>query len=280
MPGVAAYPEPHLDAAGRTTPGARARHQREVFRLVPSIWRQERRCGAPMSGGAPTNSVPRSPPGRSARPPGDDWRFSWWTTLPPTKWGRPGSMRRMVGCRLAGRVVLVFQPAYSPDLQPTERVWRQWRPNVTHNHQRATLGALQQDSDGWFGRMAAEPGALLRAMATPACQASKSRHNRHRAYISFGEAPAAILYSKLGCRSSRDRSRHTRRFAERHPWSEAKTPVRRGGRTQSRQTTLQPSISRCVGLVEIELSGCRARGFRYPRSSELASVSRLRDYRQ
>jgi hypothetical protein len=86
--------------------------------------------------------------------------------------GKTGIVRRGLDA-LAGRVVLVFQPAYSPDLQPTEQVWRQWRPNVTHNHQRDTLDALQQDSDGWFGRMAAEPGSLLRALALPACQPLK-----------------------------------------------------------------------------------------------------------
>ncbi|MGH3577866.1 MAG: transposase [Mycobacterium sp.] len=74
---------------------------------------------------------------------------------------------------LAGRIVLVFQPAYSPDLQPAERVWRQWRPNVTHNHRRDTLLALQQDSDGWMGRMATMPEAVLQALAIPTSQILK-----------------------------------------------------------------------------------------------------------
>jgi len=86
--------------------------------------------------------------------------------------GKTGIVRRGLNA-LAGQVVLVFQPAYSPDLQPAERVWRQWRPNVTHNHRRGTLDALQQDSDGWFGRMAAKPAAVLRALAAPACQSLK-----------------------------------------------------------------------------------------------------------
>lgn len=88
------------------------------------------------------------------------------------KVGKTGIVRRALTA-LAGRVVLVFQPAYSPELQPTERVWRQWRPNVTHNHQRDTLEALQQDSDRWFSRMATEPAAVLRAIASPACQPIK-----------------------------------------------------------------------------------------------------------
>ncbi len=86
--------------------------------------------------------------------------------------GKTGIVRRGVEA-LAGRVVLVFQPAYSPDLQPAERVWRQWRPNVTHNHQRDNLLALQQDSDAWMSRMAAAPHAVLQALAMPASQLFK-----------------------------------------------------------------------------------------------------------
>lgn len=80
--------------------------------------------------------------------------------------GKTGIVRRGLDS-LAGRVVLVFLPRYSPDLQPTERLWRQWRPNVTHNHTRATMAALQGDSDDWLGRMAAEPAAVLQALSLP-----------------------------------------------------------------------------------------------------------------
>jgi hypothetical protein len=80
--------------------------------------------------------------------------------------GKTGIVRRGLDA-LAGRVVLGFLPRYSPDLQPTERLWRQWRPNVTHNHTRATMAALLDDSDEWLGRMAAEPGAVLQTLALP-----------------------------------------------------------------------------------------------------------------
>ena len=80
--------------------------------------------------------------------------------------GKTGIVRRGLD-ELAGRVVLVFLPRYSPDLQPAERLWRQWRPNVTHNHTRATMAALQADSDGWLGEMAADPRGVLRALALP-----------------------------------------------------------------------------------------------------------------
>jgi transposase len=80
--------------------------------------------------------------------------------------GKTGIVRRGLDV-LAGRVVLVFLPAYSPDLQPAERVWRQWRPHVTHNHERDTLDVLQEDSDGWFERMATQPETVRRMLGTP-----------------------------------------------------------------------------------------------------------------
>jgi transposase len=58
-------------------------------------------------------------------------------------------------------VVLVFLPTYSPDLQPAESLWRQWRPNVTHNHKRADIQDLVADSDDWLTRTAANPKGVL-----------------------------------------------------------------------------------------------------------------------
>ena len=80
--------------------------------------------------------------------------------------GKTGIVRGWLD-RLEGRVVLVFQPKYSPGSQPTERLWRQWRPNVTHNHTRGTLAELVGDSDGWLTRAAAVPAAVLQMLALP-----------------------------------------------------------------------------------------------------------------
>jgi hypothetical protein len=77
--------------------------------------------------------------------------------------GKTGIVRRALDA-LAGQVVIVFQPKYSPELQPTERLWRQWRPNVTHNHRRDQMADLQADSDNWLGRMAADPDGVLQAL--------------------------------------------------------------------------------------------------------------------
>jgi hypothetical protein len=83
--------------------------------------------------------------------------------------GKTGIVRRALDA-LEGRVVLVYQPAYSPDLQPAERVWRQWRPNVTHNHTRGSLTELKQDSDAFLTRLAAEPATVLEAIGVDDCQ--------------------------------------------------------------------------------------------------------------
>jgi DDE superfamily endonuclease len=80
--------------------------------------------------------------------------------------GKTGIMRRFLDA-LAGQVVLVFQPKYSPELQPVERLWRQWRPGVTHNHTRGDFEELEADSDRWLARAAADPEAVLQMLALP-----------------------------------------------------------------------------------------------------------------
>jgi hypothetical protein len=90
--------------------------------------------------------------------------------------GKTGLLRQVMTV-YRGRVVLVYQPAYSPDLQPQERLWRQWRPGVTHNHRRATIEELVADSDAWFERQAQEPASILRMLGvssarSPECLAA------------------------------------------------------------------------------------------------------------
>jgi hypothetical protein len=82
---------------------------------------------------------------------------------PGHRLGKTGRLRQVMNV-LRGRVVLVYLPAYSPDLQPEERLWRQWRPHVTHNHRRATIEALIQDSDAWFERQARQPASVLQML--------------------------------------------------------------------------------------------------------------------
>jgi hypothetical protein len=80
--------------------------------------------------------------------------------------GKTGIVRGFLDT-LAGQVVLVFQPKYSPELQPTERIWRQWRPGVTHNHTRGEMALLESDSDRWLARAAADPAAVLQMLGMP-----------------------------------------------------------------------------------------------------------------
>jgi transposase len=80
---------------------------------------------------------------------------------------RAQPVKEFLAAGAAGRVHLEQLPAYAAELNPDERLWRQWRPNVTHNHTRATLAELQGDSDRWLGRIAAVPRAVLRALASP-----------------------------------------------------------------------------------------------------------------
>lgn len=83
---------------------------------------------------------------------------------PSHRVGKSGWVRQLLDAD-AGGVVRVFQPKYAPEMQPTERLWRQWRPNVTHNHRRGQMEELLGDSDGWLQRMAADPRAVLSAVA-------------------------------------------------------------------------------------------------------------------
>jgi hypothetical protein len=78
--------------------------------------------------------------------------------------GKKGLLRQVMTV-LRGRVVLIYLPPYSPDLQPEERLWRQWRPNVTHNHRRHTIEQLVQDSDAWFERVERHPASILQMLA-------------------------------------------------------------------------------------------------------------------
>lgn len=85
---------------------------------------------------------------------------------PSHRVGKTGHVRRLLTAN-TGRLVLVYQPKYCPEVQPTERLWRQWRPNVTHIHTRGSLEELLADSDAWLQQMAANPPAVLLAIGQP-----------------------------------------------------------------------------------------------------------------
>jgi transposase len=52
----------------------------------------------------------------------------------------------------AGRLVLLYLPTYSPWLNPSERLWRQFRREVTHCERFASVDALLQAAHAFFDR--------------------------------------------------------------------------------------------------------------------------------
>jgi transposase len=50
---------------------------------------------------------------------------------------------------LRGQLVLVYTPAYDPEANRIEWLWRALRRAVTHAHTRETLPALLEDADAW-----------------------------------------------------------------------------------------------------------------------------------
>jgi transposase len=64
-------------------------------------------------------------------------------------------------------LTLVFLPAYSPELQPLDHLFRVWRSEVTHNHHRTGLDMLEADSEAFFNRCARYPQRILRTIGSP-----------------------------------------------------------------------------------------------------------------
>ena len=66
---------------------------------------------------------------------------------------------------LKDHLLLVYTPAYDPDANRIEWLWRELRRAVTHNHQRQTLDALLADAAGWVEALA--PNAVLQHLGSP-----------------------------------------------------------------------------------------------------------------
>jgi len=56
---------------------------------------------------------------------------------------------RQVLADLGDNLFLVYTPAYDPDANRIEWLWRAFRQAVTHNHHRLTLAEVVSDADGW-----------------------------------------------------------------------------------------------------------------------------------
>ena len=53
---------------------------------------------------------------------------------------------------IVDKVVFVYLPPYSPDLNPIEQVWRIVRKEVTHNRYFATIEAMTEKLDEYFSK--------------------------------------------------------------------------------------------------------------------------------
>lgn len=75
---------------------------------------------------------------------------------------------------IVDKVVFVYLPPYSPDLNPIEQVWRIVRREVTHNRYFATLEDLTKRLDGYFAAYA-KPNQKFRSLCTFKVKKSASR---------------------------------------------------------------------------------------------------------
>jgi len=62
---------------------------------------------------------------------------------------------------------IVYTPAYDPDANRIEWLWRRSRREVTHNHQRTTFGAVQEDIREHFATLVEHPNLVLRQIGSP-----------------------------------------------------------------------------------------------------------------
>ena len=83
----------------------------------------------------------------------------------------------------AERLVLVYTPAYDPDANRIEWLWRALRRAVTHCHTRTTLDPLLADADAWATALA--PAEVLAHIGSPCPPPAARRHVPIRATLSL-----------------------------------------------------------------------------------------------
>jgi DDE superfamily endonuclease len=67
----------------------------------------------------------------------------------------------------AEQLYLVYTPAYDPDANRIEWLWRVSRRAVTHNHHRSTFELLLEDLTQHFQALARTPAVVLRHIGSP-----------------------------------------------------------------------------------------------------------------
>jgi transposase len=74
---------------------------------------------------------------------------------------------RQVLSACQGGLDLVYTPAYDPEANRIEWLFRVTRREVTHNHHRKRMGELIQDAHSHFQGLQADPAAVLRHIGSP-----------------------------------------------------------------------------------------------------------------
>jgi len=72
---------------------------------------------------------------------------------------------RQLVTELRGQLVLVYTPAYDPESNRIEWLWRSFRREVTHDDARQTLPPLLEDADTWAATIS--PMDILRQIGSP-----------------------------------------------------------------------------------------------------------------
>jgi hypothetical protein len=75
---------------------------------------------------------------------------------------------------MGGRLVLVYTPAYDPDANRIEWLWRLLRRAVTHAHSRETLEPLLADANDWARDIS--PAEVLRQIGSPFAPPDEPAH--------------------------------------------------------------------------------------------------------
>jgi transposase len=81
---------------------------------------------------------------------------------------------RAMLAELADDLRLVYTPAYDPDANRIEWLWRPVRRAVTHNHRRRELATLRADLEAEFRHLANHPAAVLAHLGSPGCETTEA----------------------------------------------------------------------------------------------------------
>ena len=78
-------------------------------------------------------------------------------------------------------LVLVYTPAYDPDANRIEWLWRAVRAAVTHNHRREAFALLLDDPQAQFARFRANPATVLAHIGSPGAAVPPPQELAHAA---------------------------------------------------------------------------------------------------